>query len=182
MSTSIQTTLESYGIDMYSVHTAVETIGIKSFSPSKCREILQAVLEIDSTEGVSDDESKLVLKYVIGQYFDADVTLDLENAIKSARSLIKRFPSAITKAVNKLDADGNIVPIELNDDGVAVGNTGKPRKGYKKDMALELYRENQKEITERSDWIELFVKEISGMTKAVANTYIHNIESGKWEI
>ena len=178
-SQSIQAMFEVNGIDMHNIHNAIQTASEMDFSPNRARDLLTKALNVDSkvvNDLVGDDEANFTLRYAINQYFEPLTTMELIPAHQRALKLLKRFPIVERDSIN----EDETTPNKINDDGVKLGKTGKPRKGYKKEMALSLYRENKDTIVKRADWVVLFVENISGMNKAVANTYIHNIETKKW--
>lgn len=175
---SVLKLLEGYGINMHNEYVAARSISILDLSPEQCRAIVGEMLSGGDTSMIGDAEMQKTFQYLVNQYFDATYPVfDLSVAHERAITLIKRFPHILVKAQTRFDEEtGEFITIEKKT------NNGSPRKGYKKEMALSLYRENKETITERKDWVKLFMKKITGMSKGVAHAYLHNIENKKWAV
>ena len=127
------------------------------------------------------EQARIVATYLVQEFMKAynandnseiglDVDAMLVAAHEKAGAYIWRMDHGdLTYMRAKPDED------EFNENAPPVvddrGNR-KRKKGKKKEMAAELYRENRTKIT-RSEMIALFMEEI-GMSKAGATTYFHN--------
>ncbi len=172
---SITKILENRGVEMHGKIHAIRSVGILGFTPEVCRGLIGDILQVDMkvVNGlVSDDVADKTLCYLIDQYFEPMGTLNLLDAYNRAVALRKAYPIA--------EPDPFINENPEEPEKVIKG--GKVKKGYKKQTALSLYRKHKDNITEKAEWINLFIKEIEGMSRGVANTYIHNILTGKWTV
>lgn len=173
--------LIGYGIDIFSKYTAVESCNASNHSPHVYLDMIREIMgdaELDLE--LDEYEIKYTASYLILQLFNVDGgTLDLEDAIAKGKAHVASHSYCRMRDTDT-DSEGNVIPAPVNKDGVTLGKTGKPQKGYKKKRAMELWSANKGKITERKDWIKLFMDEISELSKPVANTYVHNLMSGKW--
>lgn len=184
MAKSLFEKLEGLHINTRSKHFAISDIKSRGWTPSRIREIL-ADLAGKPADHVTDIEAEKTLMYLVGQILDPLGEVDLDEAHFSALALFEQYPHILAEKNPELDENGNLVErVERNEDGVAVGKSGKPRRGYKKAAALDLWRDNPKELDrdDRKAWIALFVEEISDMNPGTANTYLNNIERGVWQV
>ncbi len=175
--------LEQLFINTRSKHFAIKDIKAKGWTPSRIREILTD-LSGKPAAHIEDIEAEKTLMYLVAQILDPMADIDLDNAHFSTLELFEKYPYLRAEEDDDLDADGNLREVKYNEDGVRIGKDGKPRKGYKKEMALELWRTNPNDLKrggdDRKGWVDLFVEQISDMGRSVANTYVLNLESGKW--
>ena len=167
--------LHSYRIDTHNKYRAIELTGSLDLNPDGYRRLIGELVG-QTDVNIGDDEAKHTAMYLVDALFDPEADSSLDRAQERAQALLARYPHLLVKDESTEDNTN----VRTNADGVVLGATGKPRKGYKKQAATELWHKHKNEITERKDWIALFCKEISGMDKAVANTYLHNFEKGKW--
>jgi len=174
--------LDALHINTRSKHWAIKDIKEKDWAPSRVREILMD-LSGKSADKVTDTEAEKTLMYLVGQILDPFANVSLDDAQLSALLLFEKYPHILAEQNPDLDSEGNlIVKIETNEDGVELGNNGKVRKGYKKEMALELWRTNPKGLkrTDRKSWAALFVEKISEMNSGTASAYLGKLERGEW--
>lgn len=174
--------LQYRGIEVHNKYVAIESASKLNISADGYREVIREMLDLkpDDVSGVGDQEARRTLSYLLEQAFDPMADMDLETAQIKALDHIKKFPYSLAKSDPTLDKDGNLIAVEVNEDGVALNAKGKPKKGYKKEMALRLWREHKDTVKNRQAWIALFVENIPGMVAGTASTYIHCIENGKW--
>ena len=178
---------EGYRVDFHNFMYAMQDIKELHWTPEQHIAMMKKILGVDTLSvDVSAKEAESTLLYLVKQWFDPLYEkFSLKDAHEKAQAMIAKNPWNFKEYTVKYDKDG--MPIldddaPTNEDGVTLNKSGKVPKGYKKARALALYRENRDSITERKDWIELFMNEISGMTKTVAHVYMSNIANGKWAV
>ncbi len=175
-------TLDDNGIDTHNLYVAIESVTTLPNGATDCRRIITELSDNPAPE-MSDLEAQWTLKFMVKQVFNADVEVNADEAQLEAMMLIDSRPWMKAKPDSDNDlGNGDGADSKVNDDGVEVGKGGKPKKGYKKNMALDLWRANPEGLvrTDRKAWIKTFVEKISDMNPQVANTYLSNIERGKW--
>jgi len=164
--------LKDLGIDVYSLPKAIESVEFLEYSDLRFKEVIAQMLDIDvSKVDILDKEAKPTFKYLIVDVFGSD-TPTLESANARAKKFLIRYPFALVNTHHADEHSSNIAP--------AKPHNGKPRKGYKKEMAIKLWRDNQENYSTRREWIDFFCANIENLSESVASTYHHNLNKGHW--
>lgn len=174
--------LKSYGIDISDKFVAAETCRMADHDADTYRDIIRQVLGFDLFKpiNVNDEQAPVVARYVVYAAMVTPDAVELSVAIEKAKKHMQS--SCYSKPAPRVEVA--VVAESNNSEEVVNDAPKKMPRGYKKQAALRLYRENQGKITERKAWIALLVDEIQDMNPGSANTYIHNIENNKagWEV
>lgn len=125
-----------------------------------------------NTNNLDDQKAKYTYLYLVEslvrQYDEGIGDININNAIKDARSGAKKF-------IHRLNNDlawMNPANWEGESSLRPAPTKKKNKKGRKKNAAADLYRKN-KDTKSRKEVIELFMKKLD-MSKAGATTYFHN--------
>ena len=173
--------LKRAGIDTHSKYAAIESVSTLGFTGEDIHELICELLDVKEID-IPERELKHTLLYLIDQIFsDDDKDLDLVLAHEKAQALLKKWPQILSE-----DTEEDIV----NEFGIVIGKKSKakkgPRKGYKKDMAIRLYKLHKDDmdsgVLTKTGMVDIFLEKIEGMTKQVAQSYLSFITNGKWEI
>ncbi len=151
--------------------SAAQHLGLNGIGKLADKEYVKRINELTGVNAKFEDTNMYRMSY---SYFVTDVIKATDNTDKpdvgkiwrtakvKASKLIKEqnWMFAHTETEDKLDEDGNV----------------KPKKGAKKELAMEVYRDEiVGKIDTRKDAIAILVKK-AGLTPAGASTYYANLK------